>query len=49
VYVLPRGAQRFTWRAPPLAVGEGEVGTGSVRAAPNGEVWTVSLSRVSRG
>jgi signal transduction histidine kinase/ligand-binding sensor domain-containing protein len=45
VYVLPRGAQRFTWRAPPLAVGEGEVGTGSVRAAPNGEVWTVSLSR----
>jgi signal transduction histidine kinase/ligand-binding sensor domain-containing protein len=45
VYVLPRGARRFTWRAPPLAVGEGEVGSGSVRATPGGAVWTVSMSR----
>jgi signal transduction histidine kinase/ligand-binding sensor domain-containing protein len=45
VYVLSAGSGRFVRAAPPLAVGEREVGSGSVRAAPDGSVWSVALSR----
>ncbi|MBC7841701.1 MAG: hypothetical protein H7099_05290 [Gemmatimonadaceae bacterium] len=44
VFVLTRGTARFTRRAPALATGEGEIGTGGVRAAPSGEVWSSSLA-----
>jgi ligand-binding sensor domain-containing protein len=45
VHVLPRGGRRFAWRAPSLAVGPYEVGTGSVRAAPDGSVWALGKSQ----
>lgn len=44
VYVLPRGERRFLRWAPPLAVGEAERGSGSVREAPDGTVWAASIS-----
>ncbi|MBV9879799.1 MAG: hypothetical protein JO180_04845 [Gemmatirosa sp.] len=45
VYVLRRGAQRFTLQAPPLVAGEMEPGKGSVREGPQGDIWTLSPSR----
>lgn len=44
VYVLPHGAQQFTRRAEPLGVGP-ELGTGGMRLAPDGALWSVSVSR----
>jgi hypothetical protein len=43
VYVLPRGASRFAWRAPSLDAPPG--GTGMPREAPDGSVWGASTSR----
>jgi len=43
VYVLRRGAQRFSLRAPALAVGP-ELGSGGVRPAPDGSVWSAAPS-----
>ena len=45
VYALERGAQRFALRAPALAVNPEDVGSGDVREAPNGEIWTISTVR----
>ena len=42
VYVLPRGAQRFVRRGPPLDVAES--GGGDVEEAPDGSVWGASRS-----
>jgi ligand-binding sensor domain-containing protein len=43
VYVLPRGARRFAWRARSLDAGAG--GGGMPREAPDGSVWGASRSR----
>ena len=50
VFVLPRGAIRFVWQAPPLdAAGNGSAGI--PREAPDGSVWgastTLGLTRLS--
>src|SRR5258708_37016237 len=42
VFVLPSGAQRFVWWAPPLDVNAN--GGGTPREAPDGSVWGASLA-----